>query len=57
MRPFERGLRRTKRPVGPVVSEAAVTRAPVPVAELPGHSRRIGLFHEMMRADGRTRPF
>ena len=40
-----------------MVSEAAATRAPVLVAELPGHSRRIGLFNEMMRADGRTRPF
>lgn len=40
-----------------MVSEAAATRAPVLVAELPGHSRRIGLFNEMMRRDGRTRTF
>ncbi len=40
-----------------MVSEAAATSAPVMVASLPGRSRRIGLFLDGLRADGRIRPF
>ncbi len=40
-----------------MVSEAAATAAPVLVAPLPGKSRRIGLFLEGLRADGRIRAF
>ena len=40
-----------------MVSEAAATSAPVLLADLPGHSRRIGLFIEGLRADGRVRNF
>jgi mitochondrial fission protein ELM1 len=40
-----------------MISEAAATAAPVLVAELPGHSRRIGAFNQAMLADGRVRRF
>jgi mitochondrial fission protein ELM1 len=40
-----------------MVSEAAATRAPVFVAELPGHSRRIRAFVEGLQREGRVRPF
>jgi uncharacterized protein len=40
-----------------MVSEAVATAAPVMLAELPGHSRRIALFHEGLLADGRVRRF
>jgi mitochondrial fission protein ELM1 len=40
-----------------MVSEAAATRAPVMLAPLPGRSRRIHLFLEGLRADGRVRDF
>jgi uncharacterized protein len=40
-----------------MVSEAVATAAPVLLAELPGRSRRIGLFTEDLRADGRVRTF
>ena len=40
-----------------MVSEAVATSAPVLLAELPGRSRRIGLFTEGLRADGRVRTF
>ncbi|KAA5613140.1 hypothetical protein F1189_06930 [Rhodovastum atsumiense] len=40
-----------------MVSEAVATPAPVMVAELPGRSRRIGLFLRGLLADGRIRPF
>lgn len=40
-----------------MVSEAAATRAPVLVAELPGRSRRIGLFLRDLIDAGRVRPF
>jgi uncharacterized protein len=40
-----------------MVSEAAATSAPVLVAPLPGKSRRIGLFLEGLKADGRIRSF
>jgi mitochondrial fission protein ELM1 len=40
-----------------MVSEAAATHAPVLLAELPGRSRRIGLFNQGLIADGRVRPF
>lgn len=40
-----------------MVSETVATCAPVLVAESPGHSRRTGPFDEVMRRDGRTRPF
>ncbi len=40
-----------------MVSEAVATAAPVLLAELPGRSRRIGLFTEGLRADGRVRTF
>lgn len=40
-----------------MVSEAAATAAPVMVAELPGKSRRIGLFTQGLIADGRIRRF
>ncbi len=40
-----------------MVSEAAATRAPVLFAELPGKSRRIGLFLNGLVGDGRIRPF
>lgn len=40
-----------------MVSEAAATRAPVLVVELPGRSRRIGLFLRDLIDAGRVRPF
>ena len=40
-----------------MVSEAAATNAPVLFAELPGKSRRIGLFLNGLINDGRIRPF
>lgn len=40
-----------------MVSEAAATAAPVMIAELPGRSRRIGLFTQGLIGDGRIRPF
>lgn len=40
-----------------MVSEAAATAAPILLYPLPGRSRRIGLFHEGMIADGRVRVF
>ncbi len=40
-----------------MVSEAAATHAPVLFAELPGKSRRIGLFLNGLVGDGRIRPF
>ena len=40
-----------------MVSEAAATGAPVLFAELPGKSRRIGLFLNGLVGDGRIRPF
>lgn len=40
-----------------MMSEAVATTAPVVVAELPGRSRRIGLFLRDLEADGRIRRF
>ncbi len=40
-----------------MVSEAVATRAPVLLAELPGRSRRIRLFNDLLIRDGRVRPF
>ena len=40
-----------------MISEAAATTAPVLVAELPGRSRRQGLFLQLMRDEGRVRLF
>lgn len=40
-----------------MVSEAVATRAPVLLAGLPGRSRRIRLFNEMLVQDGRVRRF
>jgi mitochondrial fission protein ELM1 len=40
-----------------MISEAAATNAPVLIAELPGRSRRQGLFLKLMRDAGRVRPF
>ena len=40
-----------------MISEAAATGVPVLVAGLPGHSRRIRLFSELLMQDGRIRPF
>ncbi|MSP02385.1 MAG: hypothetical protein EXR07_15235 [Acetobacteraceae bacterium] len=40
-----------------MISEAAATNAPVLVAELPGSSRRQGLFLRTMRDEGRIRRF
>jgi uncharacterized protein len=40
-----------------MVSEAAATSAPVLVASLPGKSRRIGLFLDGLKEDGRIREF
>ena len=40
-----------------MVSEAVATAAPVLLAELPGRSRRIGLFHQGLLAEGRVRRF
>jgi hypothetical protein len=40
-----------------MISEAAATTAPVAVAELPGRSRRQGLFLKLMCDEGRVRPF
>jgi mitochondrial fission protein ELM1 len=40
-----------------MTSEACATGKPVYVVELPGRSRRIGQFHEMLRTDGVTRRF
>lgn len=40
-----------------MVSEAAATSAPVLLAQLPGRSRRIGLFTEALIGDKRVRPF
>lgn len=40
-----------------MVSEAVATGAPVLLAELPGRSRRIGLFLRGLAQEGRVRPF
>lgn len=40
-----------------MVSEAVATAAPVLLAELPGRSRRIGVFHDALLAEGRMRMF
>ncbi len=40
-----------------MVSEAVATRAPVLLAPLPGRSRRIRLFNDLLMHDGRIRPF
>lgn len=40
-----------------MVSEACATHAPVLLARLPGRSRHIGLFNQLMIADGRVREF
>ena len=40
-----------------MVSEAVATACPVLIAELPGHSRRIGAFLGGLRGDGRVRTF
>ncbi len=40
-----------------MVSEAVATRAPVLLAELPGKSRRISLFNDMLLESGRARQF
>ncbi len=40
-----------------MVSEAVATSAPVLLAPLPGKSRRIRLFNELLIRDGRIRPF
>jgi len=40
-----------------MVSEAVATGAPVLLAALPGRSRRIRLFNELLIRDGRVRPF
>ncbi|MGI3775832.1 MAG: mitochondrial fission ELM1 family protein [Janthinobacterium lividum] len=40
-----------------MVSEAVATAAPVLLAELPGRSRRIGLFLRGLAGEGRVRPF
>ena len=40
-----------------MVSEAVATRAPVLLAGLPGKSRRIRLFNELLVRDGRVRRF
>ena len=40
-----------------MISEAAATTAPVLIAELPGQSRRQGLFLKVMRDEGRVRLF
>ncbi len=40
-----------------MVSEACATGAPVFLAGLPGHSRRIRLFNQFLTEDGRIRPF
>jgi mitochondrial fission protein ELM1 len=40
-----------------MVSEAAATSAPLLLAQLPGRSRRIGLFLQGLIDDGRARPY
>jgi mitochondrial fission protein ELM1 len=40
-----------------MVSEAAATRAPVLIAELPGRSARIRMFLDGLLREGRVRPF
>jgi mitochondrial fission protein ELM1 len=40
-----------------MVSEAVATNVPVLLAELPGKSRRNGLFMQLLNEAGRTRPF
>jgi mitochondrial fission protein ELM1 len=40
-----------------MVSEAVATSAPVLVQSLPGKSRRIGLFAQMLEREQRVRPF
>ena len=40
-----------------MVSEAVATSAPVLLAQLPGRSRRIGLFLQGLIDDGRVRPY
>jgi hypothetical protein len=40
-----------------MVSEAVATRAPVLLAELPGSSRRIGMFLRDLIDAGRARPY
>jgi mitochondrial fission protein ELM1 len=40
-----------------MVSEAVATAAPVFLVRLPGRSKRIGMFMDMLAADGRVRDF
>jgi mitochondrial fission protein ELM1 len=40
-----------------MVSEAVATAAPVLLADLPGRSRRIFAFRDMLLREGRVRPF
>jgi mitochondrial fission protein ELM1 len=40
-----------------MVSEAVATHAPVLLADLPGRSRRIFAFRDMLLREGRVRPF
>jgi mitochondrial fission protein ELM1 len=40
-----------------MVSEAVATTAPVLLAELPGRSRRIDIFHQALLGEGRVRRF
>ncbi len=40
-----------------MISEAVATTAPVMLAQLPGHSRRNGLFTQALLAEHRVRPF
>jgi uncharacterized protein len=40
-----------------MISEAVATEAPVLLASLPGRSRRIGLFTDILFAEGRLRAF
>ena len=40
-----------------MVSEAVATTAPVLIVDLPGRSRRIGLFRQGLIDDGRIRPY
>ena len=54
--PFTTSAMRLKSSVS-MVSEACATATPVLLARLPGRSRRIGLFHRFMIADGRVREF
>jgi len=40
-----------------MMSEAAATAAPLLILDLPGRSRRIGAFVEMLKAERRALPF